>query len=167
MKVQRPALSLLERLYFPAILKGMWLTFQHIPRIKRRVTLEYPEKRWDLPAKYRGAPVLLTGLDGQEKCTSCKLCQFICPSEAIRIVADETSLEKEKYPKEFYIDMGLCIFCGYCQEVCPVEAIWLKDEYELADFDRTDLIFDKAKLLEMGRKPPYLPGKEKPLEEKP
>lgn len=165
MLVRRPKLSWWERLYFPAILEGMWITLQHIPRLKRRVTLQYPEQRWDLPAKYRGAPVLLTGLDGHEKCTSCKLCQFICPPEAIRIVADETSLEKEKYPKEFYIDMGLCIFCGYCQEVCPVEAIWLKDQYELADFDRTDLIFDKQTLLDLGRKPPYLPGREKPLEE--
>ena len=87
--------------------------------------------------------------------------------EAYRyFVAGETEMAKEKFPEEFSIDMGLCIFCGYCQEVCPVEAIWLKEEYELADFNRTDLIFQKEKLLEMGRRPPYLPGKEKPLEEK-
>ena len=163
MKVTRPKLSWWERTYFPAILKGMWLTLKHVPRVKDRVTMEYPEVRWTLPPKYRGAPVLLTGLDGEEKCTSCKLCEFICPPWAIRIVAEETTLEKEKRPKEFDIDMGLCIFCGYCQEVCPVEAIWLKDEYEMADFDRTALIFDKEELLRRGRKPPYLPGREKPL----
>lgn len=164
MKVmRRPKLSFWERLYFPAILKGMALTLSHV--FRKRVTLQYPEERWTLPPRYRGAPVLLTGLDGHEKCTSCKLCQFICPPKAITIVAGETELEKEKYPKEFSIDMGLCIFCGYCEEVCPVEAIWLKDEYELADYDRTDLIFTKEKLLRMGRRPPYLPGKEKPLEE--
>ena len=117
------------------------------------------------PKAYRGAPILLTGLDGEEKCTSCKLCEFICPPRAIRIVAEETSLEKEKRPKEFDIDMGLCIFCGYCQEVCPEEAIWLKDEYEMAGYDRTALIFGKEQLLARGRKPPYLPGREKPLEE--
>lgn len=164
MKVmRRPKLSFWERLYFPAILKGMALTLSHV--FRKRVTLQYPEERWTLPPRYRGAPVLLTGLDGHEKCTSCKLCQFICPPKAITIVAGETELEKEKYPKEFSIDMGLCIFCGYCEEVCPVEAIWLKDEYELADYDRTDLVFTKEKLLAMGRRPPYLPSKEKPLEE--
>lgn len=165
MKLQRPKLRWWERTYFPAILQGLLITFRHIPRVKDRVTLEYPETRWELPKKYRGAPVLLTGLDGHEKCTSCKLCQFICPPRAITIVGGETELEKEKYPKAFSIDMGLCIFCGYCQEVCPVEAIWLKDEYELADYDRTKLIFNKERLLEMGRKGPYLPGKEKPLDE--
>lgn len=165
MKLQRPKLTWWERTYFPAILQGLAITFRHIPRIKKRVTLEYPEVRWELPKKYRGAPVLLTGLDGQEKCTSCKLCQFICPPRAINIVAGETDLAKEKFPREFTIDMGLCIFCGYCQEVCPVEAIWLKDEYELADYDRTRLIYTKEELLTRGRKPPYLPGKEKPLTE--
>lgn len=165
MKLKRPELKWWERTYFPAILQGLLITFKHIPKVSKRVTLEYPEERWELPKKYRGAPVLLTGLDGQEKCTSCKLCQFICPPRAITIVAGETEHEKEKFPKEFSIDMGLCIFCGYCQEVCPVEAIWLKDEYELAGFDRTALIHTKEQLLEMGRKGPYLPGKEKPLEE--
>lgn len=163
MKVLRPKLSWWERTYFPAILKGMALTFSHL--FRKRVTLQYPEQKWDLPPKYRGAPILLTGLDGHEKCTSCKLCEFICPPRAIRIVAGETELEKEKFPKEFDIDMGLCIFCGYCQEVCPVEAIWLKDEYEMADYDRTGLIFNKEQLLVRGRRAPYLPGKEKPLEE--
>lgn len=165
MKLMRPELKWWERTYFPAILQGLLITFKHIPKVKQRVTLEYPEERWTLPKQYRGAPVLLTGLDGQEKCTSCKLCQFICPPRAITIVAGETEQEKEKFPKEFSIDMGLCIFCGYCQEVCPVEAIWLKDEYELAGFDRTQLIHTKEQLLKMGRKGPYLPGKEKPLEE--
>ncbi len=165
MKLERPKLKWWERTYFPAILQGLAITFRHIPRVNKRVTLEYPEVRWELPKKYRGAPVLLTGLDGHEKCTSCKLCQFICPPRAINIVAGETELSKEKYPREFTIDMGLCIFCGYCQEVCPVEAIWLKDEYELADYDRTRLIFTKEELLARGRKEPYLPGKEKPLNE--
>jgi len=163
MKVTRPKLSWWERTHIPGILKGMAITFRHIPKVGQRVTMEYPEVRWDLPKAYRGAPILLTGLDGHEKCTSCKLCEFICPPRAIRIVAEETELEKEKRPREFDIDMGLCIFCGYCQEVCPVEAIWLKDEYEMADYDRTALIFSKEQLLARGRKPPYLPGREKPL----
>lgn len=161
MIVKRPELKWYEKLYFVQILIGLITTFKHL--FKKRFTLQYPEEKFTPPFHYRGAPVLLTGLDGIEKCTSCKLCQFICPPQAIKIVAGETENPKEKYPLEFYIDFGLCIFCGYCQEVCPCEAIWLKHEYELADFDRAHLIFNKEKLLEMGRKPPYLKGKEKPL----
>ncbi len=78
-------------------------------------------------------------------------------------MAGETEDPKEKFPREFTIDMGLCIFCGYCEEVCPVEAIWLKEEYEMADYARAGLIFGKEDLLARGRKPPYPPGKEKPL----
>ncbi len=162
MKVTRPELKWWERLSFPAVFEGMALTFKHV--FQKRVTMQYPEERWTLPPAYRGAPVLLTGLDGHEKCVACKLCQFICPPGAITIVAGETELQKEKYPEDFSIDMGLCIFCGYCREVCPEEAIWLKDEYEMADYDRTKLIFTKEQLLARGRKAPYLPGKEKPLE---
>lgn len=158
---RRPVLSFWERLYLPAIAEGLAVTFRHI--FRKKVTVRYPEERWTPPPGFRGAPVLLTGLDGLEKCTSCKLCQFICPPEAIKIVAGETEDHKEKYPAEFFIDMGLCIFCGYCQEACPVEAIWLKDVYELADCERTRLIFDKEKLLSMGRQGPYLRGREKPL----
>jgi NADH-quinone oxidoreductase subunit I len=161
MIVKRPVLTLWERLYLPTIADGLMVTFRHL--FKKNVTSKYPEERWTQPAQFRGAPILLTGLDGQEKCTSCKLCQFICPPQAIRIVSGETENHKEKYPQEFFIDMGLCIFCGYCQEVCPVEAIWLKQEYELADYDRTGLIFDKSRLLQMGKAEPYLRGKEKPL----
>jgi len=158
---RRPVLTIWERLYLPSIAEGLIITFRHL--FRKRVTVQYPEERWTPPPQFRGAPILLTGLDGQEKCTSCKLCQFICPPQAIRIAAGETDDHKEKYPAEFFIDMGLCIFCGYCQEVCPVEAIWLKHQYELTEGDRTALIFDKKKLLEMGRLEPYLKGKEKPL----
>lgn len=161
MIVKRPVLKWWEKIYLPTILDGLITTFKHL--FKKRVTVQYPEEKWVPPPKFRGAPVLLTGLDGREKCTSCKLCMFICPPQAIRIVAGETEHPIEKYPKEFYIDFGLCIFCGYCQEVCPCEAIWLKHKYEMADFDRTNLIFDKEKLLEMGKEEPYLKGKEKPL----
>lgn len=161
MKVKKPELKWWEKLYFPTIVEGLLTTFRHI--FKKRFTVQYPEERWTPPFHFRGAPTLLTGLDGKEKCTSCKLCMFICPPNAIRMVAGETKDPKEKYPAEFYIDFGLCIFCGYCEEVCPCEAIYLKHDYEMADFDRTNLIFDKETLLEMGRKEPYLMGKEKPL----
>jgi len=155
MKLERPKLTWWERTYFPAILQGLAITFRHIPRFKKRVTLEYPEVRWELPKKYRGAPVLLTGLDGHEKCTSCKLCEFICPPRAItikpeEIPADERWGKVEKRPHEFDIDMIRCIYCGLCQEVCPEQAIFLRKDYSITGYTRAEMVHDKAKLYELG-----------------
>lgn len=159
--MKRPKMGLLQRIYLFEIFRGLVITLRHV--FQRRWTLEYPEKKWELPRKYRGAPVLLTGMDGRQKCVACQMCEFACPADAISMVPGETGNEIEKYPVEFNIDMGLCIFCGYCQEACPEEAIWLKSEYDLADYNRDDLIFNKEKLLSMGRCEPFLEGTELPL----
>ena len=159
--VIRPKLGLKEKLFIPEIIRGLMLTMRHL--FKKKLTMQYPEQRWALPSGYRGAPVLLTGLDGREKCVACQMCEFACPALAIKITAKETPDGKERFPDYFHVDFGRCIFCGYCQEACPEEAIWLKDQFELADYRRDTLIFDKDTLLAMGRKGPYLPGKELPL----
>jgi NADH-quinone oxidoreductase subunit I len=161
MIVQRPKLGWKEKIFFPEILRGLALTFRHM--FRRSKTMQYPEQRWTLPGGYRGAPVLLTGLDGREKCVACQMCEFACPALAIKITAGEVGASKERAPKAFSIDFGRCIFCGYCQEACPEEAIWLKNEFELADYRRDTLIFDKETLLAMGRRGPFLQGKELPL----
>jgi len=148
--VQRPrALTLGERIYLPGILKGMWLTLRHMFRPK--VTLRYPEEKWQVPEYYRGIPVLVSDQDGRTKCVACFLCQWVCPPRAITIKAQELpSSNVEKGPREFEINMLRCIMCGYCEEVCPEEAIFMSKEYELTGRSRQELIFDKEKLLRLG-----------------
>ena len=153
--VKRPELKWYHQFYLFQILRGMWQTLKHQIRSMRGTddfTVQYPETRWPLPPGYRGAPVLVTGEDNNERCVACLMCQFVCPPQAIYIEAEETQLAKERKPKVFDIDFGRCIFCGYCEEACPEIAIVLKDEFELAQFNREDLIFDKKKLLRMGLK---------------
>ncbi len=139
--VQRPKLSLAEKLFLPGVLKGLAITLGHALRMLRgqkKVTMQYPEERWDanLPEHYRGAPALVTDEHGRERCVSCQLCEFICPPRAITIVPEEIPgddqwAKVEKQPKAFEIDMIRCIYCGMCEEVCPEQAIFLRKDYAI------------------------------------
>jgi NADH-quinone oxidoreductase subunit I len=151
--VQRPPLTLAERLYVPAVLRGLRTTLKHM--FSRRVTLEYPEERPAIPPGYRGVPTLVKDPNGREKCVSCQLCEFVCPPKAIRITpgaipADAPEAHVEKAPREFEINMLRCIYCGLCQEVCPEEAIVLQNVYSLAGYSRGELVNDKPTLYALG-----------------
>ena len=142
-------LSLIDRLYLPGILRGMWITLKHL--FRRKFTMQYPEERWIFPEGFRGVPALVKDQEGRVKCVACYLCQFVCPPKAITITAGELSSGNvEKYPVAFEINMLRCIYCQLCEEVCPEQAIFLTKDYEVAGGKRTDLIFDKEKLLEIG-----------------
>ncbi len=170
-KLQRPRLTLAERLYLPAVAGGLWLTLRHALRAlagRSRgarmlgssgvgVTMQYPEHKWDarLPDHYRGAPALVTDEQGHERCVACQLCEFICPPRAIRIVPGEIPAgdrwaKVEKRPREFEIDMLRCIYCGMCEEVCPEQAIFLRKDYALTGLDRAALVHDKPRLYQIG-----------------
>jgi NADH-quinone oxidoreductase subunit I len=159
MIVKRKALNFWERLYLPAIFGGFKVTARHFARTLfggQAVTMQYPEEKWAVPPDYRGAPYLVRDQEGLTKCVSCQLCEFVCPPKAIKItppgpdgpLADRTNAEK--MPLEFEINMLRCIFCGFCQEVCPEEAIFLQKDYSLTGLSREEMIYDKAKLLELG-----------------
>jgi NADH-quinone oxidoreductase subunit I len=158
MIIARPRLRWYERLYFPAIFSGLWITFRHmVLRFigKTKVTMQYPEQKWSLPPGYRGAPTLVKDDEGREKCVSCQLCEFICPPRAITIIPGEIPYNApyskiEKAPKEFFIDMTRCIYCGLCEEVCPEEAIYLRQDYAITGLSREEMIHNKVKLYELG-----------------
>jgi NADH-quinone oxidoreductase subunit I len=172
-KIKRPSLSLADRLYLPAIFKGLLLTLTHALRAvfgKTRgakklessgmgVTMQFPEKRWDdrMPDYYRGAPALVTDEQDRERCVSCQLCEFICPPKAIRIIPEEIPSDDpwakvEKRPREFEIDMIRCIYCGMCEEVCPEQAIYLRKDYLIVGSSRQEMVHDKKRLYEIGGK---------------
>jgi NADH-quinone oxidoreductase subunit I len=109
-----------------------------------------------VPTDYRGAPYLVKDQEGNTKCVSCQLCEFVCPPKAIRItppgesgkLADRPNAEK--MPEEFEINFLRCIYCGLCQEVCPEEAIFLLKDYSLTGQSREEMIYGKEKLLALG-----------------
>jgi len=158
--VPRPKLSFAEKIYLPTVIAGLKITLGHLIRVlrgKTKVTMQYPEEKWDsnLPEHYRGAPTLVSDEHGRTRCVACQLCEFICPPRAIKITPGEIPAENkfakvEKYPAQFEIDMLRCIYCGMCEEVCPEQAIFLQKEYALVGTSRAELLHNKPKLVEMG-----------------
>lgn len=143
--IKNKDLTLLEKTYLPQIAKGMALTFKQM--FKPKFTRQYPEEKWKTPSSFRGRPVLVLENNGVERCVACGLCSRVCPALAIEVQANETDLEKERYPVKFEINMVRCIFCGFCEEVCPEEAIIMSDDYELVFNSQEEAIFSKDKLL--------------------
>ena len=155
--VVKKELTLLEKLYFPAILNGMKITLKHF--FRKKVTVSYPEVQRDFAPVYRGQHVLKRDENGAERCTACGLCAVACPAEAITMTAEErkTGEEKlyreEKYASMYEINMLRCIFCGLCEEACPKEAIFLTDKLVPTSFERNEFIYGKDKLVESVNNP--------------
>lgn len=150
MLVNRHRITWWERIYLPAVARGLWITFRHM--FRRKVTMQYPEQRWSLPAYFRGFPGLVRDPKGRVKCVACFLCEWVCPPKAIHIEAGELPAGNnvEKFPEIFDINLLRCINCGYCEEVCPEQAIFMTRQFEFVAPARGELIFGKEKLLEMG-----------------
>jgi NADH-quinone oxidoreductase subunit I len=136
---------------FRETLRGMRTTFARIP--EGTVTVEYPEEKVPVYPRFRGRHKLHRFEDtGLEKCVGCSLCAAACPADCIRVVAAENTPELrvsagERYAAVYEINLSRCIFCGYCELACPFDAITMGHDYELSDYDRSDLIFTKEMLL--------------------
>ena len=141
-----------EKIYIPAILGGMWITFKHL--FKKNNTLKYPEETKTFAPIWRGLHVLKRDEQGRENCTACGLCAVACPAEAITMTAaerkkgEEHLYREEKYAETYEINMLRCIFCGLCEEACPKEAVFLTDRLLPANFERDDFTYGKDRLVE-------------------
>jgi len=147
---QKP-LTLMEKLYLPAIAKGMGITFGHI--FKKKATINYPEEKRPFSPVFRGLHVLNRDEEGRERCTACGLCAVACPAEAITMEAAERKADEEhlyreeKYAARYEINMLRCIFCGLCEEACPKDAIYLTETFAPANYTRQSFIYGKPDLL--------------------
>ena len=149
--VSRKPMTMWEKMYLPAIAKGMSITFGHM--FKKRPTVNYPEKTRPFSPVFRGLHVLNRDEEGRERCTACGLCAVACPAEAITMEAaerkpgEEGLYREEKYAAVYEINMLRCIFCGLCEEACPKDAIYLSETFAPANLQRQTFIYGKPDLL--------------------
>ena len=131
------------------IIIGLYKTFTYM--FKPKVTLNYPYEKGVISQKFRGQHALRLYPSGEERCIACKLCEVICPAQAIIINAEPRG-DGSRRTTRYDIDMTKCIYCGLCQEACPVDAIVESHIFEYATETHEALYFSKAKLLENGRR---------------
>jgi len=138
-----------------SVLSGIWSQFRSIGMIfmhafhKRDVIL-YPEVKPPVPPRYRGRIVLTRDPDGDERCVACNLCAVACPVGCISLQKAERPEDGRWYPEFFRINFSRCIFCGLCEEACPTTAIQLTPDFEMAEYNRQNLVYEKEHLLISG-----------------
>lgn len=130
-----------------SILKGIWTILLHT--FRKRETILYPEEKPYLPPRWRGRIVLSRDPDGQERCVACYLCAVACPVDCISLQATQDE-HGRRYPEFFRINFSRCIFCGFCEEACPTYAIQLTPDFEMCEYHRSSLVYEKEDLLISG-----------------
>jgi NADH-quinone oxidoreductase subunit I len=129
------------------LVAGMGLTLRYF--FKPKATINYPYEKGPLSPRFKGEHALRRYPNGEERCIACKLCEAICPAQAITIEAEPRE-DGSRRTTRYDIDMTKCIYCGYCQEACPVDAIVEGPNSEFAVETREELFFDKQRLLDNG-----------------
>ena len=129
------------------LFQGLFLTFKYI--FKSKVTINYPHEKGPLSPRFRGEHALRRYPNGEERCIACKLCEAVCPAQAITIESAQRADGSRKTTR-YDIDMMKCIYCGLCEESCPVDAIVQGPNFEFSTETREELYYTKEKLLDNG-----------------
>ncbi len=151
-------LGFLQRFYLVEIVKGLAVTLRHflgnLFGRKYTVTVEWPEVKRQYSERLRGRHILLTREDGSPRCVACYMCETACPAECIHIEAEDTpdsaTVEFEKRPRVFTIDLLRCVYCGFCVDACPKEAIIMSRTHEMAFTSRDEAVVGLDVLLQRG-----------------
>jgi NADH-quinone oxidoreductase subunit I len=142
-----------------SLIRSIGVNFKHL--FKKPFTVMYPDKKREVPERWRlgGFALTFNPETGEENCIACQLCQNICPSQIITVVRGMETInmpdgttKKRTFAKEFYIDYQACMQCELCVQVCPTDAIVMVKERKKPGYRREDLIYDKERLLENGRR---------------
>jgi NADH-quinone oxidoreductase subunit I len=144
LKLDQAARSIFLGEFFAALALSVRYMF------KPKATLNYPHEKGPLSPRFRGEHALRRYPNGEERCIACKLCEAICPAQAITIEAGPRRNDGTRRATRYDIDMVKCIYCGMCQEACPVDAIVEGPNFEFSVETREELLYDKDRLLANG-----------------
>ncbi|KAL3195863.1 hypothetical protein MRX96_015743 [Rhipicephalus microplus] len=141
--------DLSRRVFLTELMRGLAITIGTL--FKEPATINYPFEKGPLSPRFRGEHALRRYPSGEERCIACKLCEAICPAQAITIEAEERA-DGSRRTTRYDIDMTKCIYCGFCQEACPVDAIVEGPNFEYTTETHEELLYNKEKLLNNGDK---------------
>jgi len=136
-----------RQLFFWEFVTSFFLAMRYF--FAPKTTINYPFEKGALSPRFRGEHALRRYPNGEERCIACKLCEAICPAQAITIEA-EPRADGSRRTTRYDIDMVKCIYCGLCQEACPVDAIVEGPNFEYATETREELYYNKERLLANG-----------------
>ena len=136
-----------KTIFLVEFVKGLLMAIKEM--FKKSKTINYPFEKGPISPRMRGEHALRRYPNGEERCIACKLCEAVCPAQAITIEA-EPKPDGSRRTTRYDIDMTKCIYCGLCQEACPVDAIVEGPNFEYATETREELLYDKEKLLRNG-----------------
>ncbi len=128
-------------------LRTIWTVFKH--SFTKAETVQYPDEMPYLAPRYRGRIVLTRDPDGEERCVACNLCAVACPPDCIALQKTEDKDGRWR-PDFFRINFSRCIMCGLCEEACPTHAIQLTPDFEMCEYDRQNMVYEKEDLLISG-----------------
>jgi NADH-quinone oxidoreductase subunit I len=140
--------QLARSIFLTEFISAFFLAMRYF--FKPKATINYPFERGPISPRFRGELALRRYPNGEERCIACKLCEAICPAQAITIEAGPRRNDGTRRTTRFDIDMMKCIYCGFCQEACPVDAIVLGPNVEFATETPEELYYDKERLLANG-----------------
>jgi NADH-quinone oxidoreductase chain I len=138
---------IIKTIFLVEFLRALAIAIKEI--FKSKKTINYPFEKGKISSRFRGQHALRRYPNGEERCIACKLCEAVCPAQAITIESEPRNDGSRKTTR-YDIDMVKCIYCGLCEESCPVDSIVQGPNFEFSTETKEELYYTKEKLLENG-----------------